>query len=432
MSIWRLIVKEIVHRRLNFVLATLGVVVAAGAVVGVLTLLRGHRIRVERIAEAQAKKAGQIGFGLKDDARRITLNLGYNVLILHKDQDLGEFYTRGLVSRTFPESYADRLAQSDVVVVQHVLPSLHRRLEWPEKKKQIILIGVRGEIQRAHMDPKKPLIQPVPRGEMVVGRVLAEEAGLKVGQEVTLLGRRFKVRKIHQRRGDEDDYTAWINLHDAQELFDQPGRIDTILALSCFCANASLGSIQEQIGRVLPETRAIVLEHEAMIRQATRSAAGRRAEEFLALEKTARQTQRAEREALAAWVIPLVVVGGIVWVGLLALGNVRARRTEIGILRAMGVRSGQVFRLFLGRAVLVGAVGAVVGYLVGFGLAVAWDARETTEGALASGPVGPAGLFGPWLLVGVLLAAPLLSAAASLAPALLAAQEDPADILREE
>ena len=120
------------------------------------------------------------------------------------------------------------------------------------------------------------------------------------------------------------------------------------------------------------------------------------------------------------------------WVGLLALGNVRARRTEIGILRAVGVRSGQVFLLFLGRAVLVGAVGAVVGYLVGFGLAVAWDARETTEGALASGPVGAAGLFGPWLLVGVLLAAPLLSAAASLAPALLAAQEDPADILREE
>ena len=40
---------------------------------------------------------------------------------------------------------------------------------------------------------------------------------------------------------------------------------------------------------------------------------------------------------------------------------------------------------------------------------------------------------GEWLGgLGVLLAAPLLSAAASLAPALLAAQEDPADILREE
>jgi len=432
MSIWRLIAKEILYRRLNFALAALAVLVAVGSLVAVLTLLKGHDVRTEGIAAAQAQQAGEISHGLQDDARRITLGLGYNVLILQRDQDLGEFYTRGQASKTFPEAYADRLAKSNIVLVQHVLPSLHRRLEWPEKQKQIILIGARGEVQRGHMNPKKPLIQPVAPGEMVVGNVLAKEAGLEIGQKVTLLGREFAVAKIHDRRGDEDDYTAWINLADAQEMFNQEGKIDTILALSCFCADASLGSMEEQITGLLPETRVISLEHEAAIRRATRASAGQRADEFVALDKAGHDSLRVERAALAAWVIPLVVVGCIVWVGLMALGNVRARRPEIGILRAMGVRGGQVVAIFLGRAVMVGLIGAIVGYGLGFAVAAVWDAREAGEGALAGGSVGPAALFGPGLLVAVLALAPVLAAAASLVPALLAAQEDPAVVLREE
>jgi len=432
MSIWRLVAKEIGYRRLNFALAAVAVLVAVGSVVGVLTLLKGHRLRAEQIETVQSEKAGEIGFKLKDDARRIMKGLGYNVLILHREQDLGEFYTRGQASRLFPEEYADRLAQSNIVLVQHVLPSLHRRLEWPEKQKRIILIGVRGELQRMYMDPKKPMIQPVPEGEMVVGRVLADEAGLDVGQTVQLLGRKFKVAKIHERRGDEDDYTVWISLAEAQEMFGQPDKIDTILALSCVCADASLGTMEEQITALLPETRVIRLEHEAAIRRASRASAGKRAGEFLELGEAGRQSLRSERQALATWVVPLVVVGCIVWVGLMALGNVRARRAEIGILRAMGVRSGQVVGIFLGRAVMVGLIGAVVGYAVGFALAALWDGREAGEGLLTSGPAGAAALFGPGLLAGVLLLAPILSAAASLVPALLAAQEDPAMILREE
>jgi len=436
MSIWRLIAKEILYRRLNFALAALAVLVAVGSLVAVLTLLKGHDLRTEGIAEVQAKKAGEIGHNLQDDARRIMLGLGYNVLILHKEQDLGEFYTRGQASKTFPESYGDVLAQSDIILVQHVLPSLHRRMEWPEKQKRVILVGARGEAQRGHVDPKKPLVQPVSPGEMVVGSVLAAEAGLEVGQTVTLLGREFTVVKVHDRRGDEDDYTAWVHLSDAQAMFDQPGEVDTILALSCYCANTSadkmLEEIEKQVTRLLPDTRVICLEHEAAIRRATRASAGQRAEEFLALDQAGHESLRAERAALAAWVIPLVVVGCIVWVGLMALGNVRARRPEIGILRAMGVRGGQVVAIFLGRAVMVGLIGAVIGYAIGFAVAAVWDAREAGEGALTGGPAGAAALFGPGLLVAVLALAPVLSAAASLVPALLAAQEDPAVVLREE
>jgi len=431
MSIWRLIAREITYRRLNFALAAVAVLVAVASVVGVLTLLKGHRVRAEQIHAAQSEKAGQIGFELKDDARRITKELGYNLLILPKDQNLAEFYTSGGATKTMPIEFAEKLADSRIVIVRHLLPSLHRRIKWRQIGEQIIVIGTRGEVPRTHLDPKKPMIEAVPRGTIVLGRVLAEKADVKFGSTVRLLGREFEVTKIHERRGNEDDVTAWINLSEAQELFDQPGRINAILALSCLCADTSLGSLTEQVTGLLPETKVIKLEREAAIRRATRASAGKRAEQFLQLDEAGRQSLRSERQALAAWVVPLVVLGCIVWVGLMALGNVRARRSEIGILRAMGVRGGQVVGIFLGRAVVVGFLGAVVGYVLGFVLAVAWDARQAGEGLLTSGPAGAA-LFGPGLLLGALLLAPLLSAAASLVPALLAAQEDPAMILREE
>ena len=432
MSIWRLIAREITYRRLNFGLAAVAVLVAVASVVGVLTLLKGHHVRAERIEALQSEKAGEIGAGLRDDARRIMLGLGYNVLILPKDQSLAEFYTSGGASKTMPIEYAQTLADSQIVIVRHLLPSLHRRVDWPAIGEPIIVIGTRGEVPRSHLDPKKPMIDAVQPGTVVVGCVLAEKANLQVGSTIPLLEREFKVTKIHERRGNEDDVTAWIHLAEAQELFQQPGRINAILALSCLCADTSLGSLTEQITGLLPETQVIKLEHEAAIRRATRAAAGNRAKEFLALGEAGRRSLQFEREALATWIVPLVVVGCIVWVGLMALGNVRARRMEIGILRAMGVRGGQVVGIFLGRAVLVGLIGAVVGYVAGFVLAVEWDARDAGEGLVASGPAGAAALFGPGLLLGALLLAPMLSAAASLVPAVLAAQEDPALILSEE
>ena len=132
--------------------------------------------------------------------------------------------------------------------------------------------------------------------------------------------------------------------------------------------------------------------------------------------------------AFAAWLIPLVIVAAGVWVGLLALGNVRARSTEIGILRALGVRSRQVLSVFLGKAALLGVVGAVLGYACGFISGAAWSQWEGVPVSVEN--LGS--LFDPVLLVGVLVLAPLLSCLASWIPALLAARQDPAVVLREE
>ena len=56
-------------------------------------------------------------------------------------------------------------------------------------------------------------------------------------------------------------------------------------------------------------------------------------------------------------------------VGLLSLANVRQRRQELGILRALGMRSNQVFRMLLAKPAVIGVVGSFAGYLLGLGAA---------------------------------------------------------------
>ena len=141
-------------------------------------------------------------------------------------------------------------------------------------------------------------------------------------------------------------------------------------------------------------------------------------------EKEGRDKLRAEREALAAVLVPVVMIGSGVWIGLLALANVRDRRGEIGILRALGLRSRQILLIFLGKAVATGLAGACLGYLAGRVIGVLWCE------APGAPPIHLA-FVDPRLLVLVLVAAPLLAALASWLPAISAAQQDPATVLRE-
>jgi ABC-type antimicrobial peptide transport system permease subunit len=130
--------------------------------------------------------------------------------------------------------------------------------------------------------------------------------------------------------------------------------------------------------------------------------------------------KREQHEDLAAMLTPLVFVGCGVWIGVLSLANVRQRAEEIGILRAIGWRSWQIMGLFLGKAVILGLMGAVLGYVTGFAV----------TSAFAGGALDQSLLFDRQLLIMTLLLAPLLSALASWIPALTAARSDPAVILQ--
>ncbi|MCI0458082.1 MAG: hypothetical protein L0Z62_14045, partial [Gemmataceae bacterium] len=138
MSVWRLVLLEINYRRLNFCLAVLSVLTAVGCLVAVLALLRLHDRRTEELVNSEVEAARTRGRKLEDDYRKITRNLGFNVQILPRDQNLADLYASDYAARTMPEEYAERLAKSRVATINHLLPSLRQRVLWKERGRTVV------------------------------------------------------------------------------------------------------------------------------------------------------------------------------------------------------------------------------------------------------------------------------------------------------
>ena len=424
MTLWQLIMREIRLRWVGFALAVASVLAAVAVLTAQVTLLDAHDASTQRLlARKEAATEAEMR-RMEDDYRKITKQLGFNLLILPAGQSLEEFYAEGRVTADMPEQYATKLAGAGLMTINHLLPALEQSVRWPEHgQRPVVLVGTRGEVPLARGRPEEPMMVPVPPGSAVVGDEICRSLALEVGDSITLLGRRFAVRSCLPERGTKDDITIWIDLRQAQDMLGASGRINSILALQCLCEGSDIASLRRDVGRLLPGVQVIELTSKARTRAEARGRAAAAARTAIEAERTQRARLRRERESLMAWLLPLVTLGAAVWVGLLAFMNVRERTAEIGILRAVGLRSRQIATIFLARAGLAGLVGAVLGYELGFAVGL-------LSGEAAAGGSGAAALFRPGLLGLVVMVAPLVVAAATLSPAILAARHDPATILR--
>jgi len=289
----------------------------------------------------------------------------------------------------------------------------------------MILVGVRGEMPFLKKEEKEPMLLPVKPGEIVLGYELWSSLGIKTGEKITFMGKQLTSSLLYPQRGTKDDITAWIDLAAAQKLLGKPGLINAILALKCHCAGNDIASIRAAVSKTLPDTRVIELENNVLVRARARDQAKATADSSLAAERAYREMLRGQYERFASWLAPVVILGSAALIGLLMFSNVRERREEIGIFRAIGFSSRQITMVFLAKAVLLGISGAVIGLALGFpaGLAAS-DITKDSEALSA--------LLSPSLGFFTLLTATFLSALASWAPAVLAARQDPADILGRE
>ncbi|RPJ87378.1 MAG: ABC transporter permease [Acidobacteria bacterium] len=420
MTIWQLVIKEILRRKANFVSGLIAVTVSVGVLAGSMTILRLHDLRTEQIVTRKEQETRQRMAVLEDDYRKIMKNLGFNLLILPKDQKLSDFYADEAVSAYMPDSYATRLASAKIVTIRHLLPSLEEKVKWPEKKRTIVLIGTRGEVPSLFRDAREPILVAVPRDHAVIGYELAESLGLKQGDHITLFGRKFTVSQCNEERGSKDDISIWVDLAQAQEILAKPGQINAILALKCICEGDELALVRRDVAAVLPGVQVIEEGTKVLTRAEARDRAAREAGEAVAAEVRNRRQLREEQEEFSAILVPLVLLMSGLWIGLVFYANVRERRSEIGILRALGARSWAILRLFLTKALLMGVIGALAGYALGV-LAGIIREQEATLSLLE---------LRVFLLASC--TAIILSLAASWVPAYYAAQQDPAEVLREE
>ena len=365
MTLFSIIWKEFTYRFRITLVAIATVAIAVAGVICASAILRQFDRVTERIISQKEKDVADQTAQLQEEYRKIGTSMGFNILILPKDQNLADLYADDFATQTMPDWYIDTLAHSKIATIQHLLPLLQQKVMWPERKRTVLAVGTMGEVTLVGGEAKKPMRDNVAAGSMYLGYELANGIGGKKGAVVRFMGKSFTVAGAYPRRGTKDDITLWINLAEAQALFGKQGRINGILALECQCAMAKPDSVRSEIGAILPNTQVVEFASQALARAESRSKAAAYAKTAVESEKIARALVRHEKEKYVGLFLFVLTGLCVVSVGSLSYVNVRQRRLEFGILRAIGFTAQDVTMLVTGRSLLIGATGAIAGAVMG-------------------------------------------------------------------
>ena len=243
----------------------------------------------------------------------------------------------------------------------------------------------------------------------VVSSDLAERFHWKKGDEITLRGRdhsaKFKIQTIAPKQN-----TGWIGIDigAAQMLLDSSGKVQRIEVF--VGPHEDAARVEKLIRAMVPSTWEV-------------ETPGARSEEN-------RRMLRAFRWNLRILSYISLLVGAFLIYNTIAVSVVR-RRTEIGILRALGTSSRGVLLVFLGEAAMLGLVGSVLGILLGRGLAAGLVGMiSDTVNALFTTSTPGAIALTPFSIAGALLTGTAVAFFAALIPAREAARIAPAEAMR--
>ncbi len=423
MSNWKLLCREIAHRKMNFLLSLLAMTAAAMLFIAGPTLMEGYKEESDQQLRAMQAKADTDLANLDKRTKRIMRDLGFNLRIVHKNTDLSRLYA-SFVSFDMPESYVTTLAESpEITKIVHLVATLKQMIELEGKPR--LLVGFAPEATQSHIEQKAPMGFQIKQGTVFLGHLAGE--GFKVGESSEVIGKSFEIANILAPRGtrDEDIFVA-MHLKDAQQLLEKEGLISEIVALGCKCKTVDrVQEIMAQLEAVLPEARVVELSTRAIAREEQRQLVSKHYQQQRNDYEAGREGVSTVLLGLNNQVMPLIVLVCVTWAGLLAWSNVRQRRTEIGLLRALGKNSTGIISLLLGKALIVGLLGGILGSLMG--LAIASQLAQSELLAVSAENFQTPTM----LLVATIGGAPLVAALASYLPTLIAVQQDPAVVLMD-
>lgn len=385
MRISHIVWKELWHRKLGALMIVGGIALSVGLIVAVV----------------------RVSLASTDRVRLAMKEMGKNIIILPREVTLDQYWAGQFGEKVVPQFYVGRLAKASMMIARHYQGSLQRKMQI--EGQDLILAGIMIEI-----DPQAPGVvteeaqTEIARAETELGSEAAARLGLRNDGRL-MLGPRpgLKVRKVRQPTGTPDDFKVFVNIDFARQLLGvKEDVVNVIEALSCQCAREDLPRKSKELENLLkepgesePRVRAHVLTSIAVGRLEMRTLTGQ-----------------------VAWVLGgAALLAGMGTIGAYSILNVSQRRKEMGILLAIAARPRHVTWMLLEKMLLLGAVGGVIGCLLGDMVAVRF------------GPPLTAALRPSLLLMygGALALALALTLVPALVAVVIAARIDPAETLRE-
>ncbi|HZV48987.1 MAG TPA: ABC transporter permease [Candidatus Dormibacteraeota bacterium] len=258
------------------------------------------------------------------------------------------------------------------------------------------------------------------RGEVVLGSAMATQLGKRPGDAVFLPIRprgassdfasfRFTVVGVLAKTGNAVDDAAYVSASDARMVLrstlPEPLRaaVDVNTVAQGFAVYGQKGSTLGQLDAIA-----------ARINRQVPGVQAQRPSQMVASFKSTGTTFTAVTTGAA---LLALIIGGLSVANTMIMA-VGERVREIGLKKALGAHTGQVMREFVLEAMVIGAIGGVVGYLLGLGLTTLVDDLGGSQ---------PLDVFlvTPRLTAVVLGFAVAMAGAAGVVPALRAARLDP-------
>lgn len=207
-----------------------------------------------------------------------------------------------------------------------------------------------------------------------------------------------KVTAILNTGGSEEDY-VYLSMEDMEELTKTSGIID-LAEISVSASSEQLAGYIEQINE---ENTALKAE---LVKRVTAS-------ETSVLSKL---------QALVLLVTIIVLALTMICVATTMTAVVTERRQEIGLRKAIGASDASIIREFMGESILLGAIGGILGAIVGFVFAQ----------VVSVNVFGSSIYFRPLLAVITIIVSVLITALTCILPIRSATRIDPALVLKGE
>ena len=217
--------------------------------------------------------------------------------------------------------------------------------------------------------------EPSAASSVMVGTLLAEEKGWKIGDEITLAGSAKEmtatVAGIYDAGGDED-LEIYAPLDLVQALTDREGKVDRSevsalttpdneLAQRAAKNPSALSSRDYETWYCTAYVSAICYQIQEAIPNASAAAVRQVAEsEGTILDKT---------QLLMLLITALSLIGAALGISNLVTASVMERSMEIGLLKAIGARDRSITFVIMVEILVTALIGGVAGYFLGFGFA---------------------------------------------------------------
>ncbi|MCK5775719.1 MAG: ABC transporter permease, partial [Bacteroidales bacterium] len=232
-----LIIKEIIHRKFNFIMGLIGMIIIVAFVVAFYTITKAT----------------------KNETRLLTRNMGFNVRIIPGETDMNQFWMGGYSKLTMSQDIVDKLIAEKSINYAHLTATLHKKIIWRDK--EITLTGISRDEKEPSGKTKSKMIFAIEKDKVYVGYELAKKFHLEEGSQLIFLGRTFEIEKTLSETGSEDDVRVYFDLKTLQKLVKMEGQINEVMALNCMCSTEKgdpLGELRAELNRVVPDAKVIM------------------------------------------------------------------------------------------------------------------------------------------------------------------------------